>query len=447
MWNKLKISWRLTLANTLVILVIYSILAIALHGFLWNLLDNDARNQLETRIKTVVDVLQNSGGDLYDLYHLGQELPYSVWDGDRLVYQTEGWQHYGVSFPKSGPPSGRQIIERKDEILQLGSQAVEDYPYTVQALHPYGPTLRMRRQIKLTLLLITPLIALLALLGGYFQARQALRPIKSLTRQAGSIAADTLSKRLSVRNEKDEIGELTQVFNEFLERLESAFENLKRFTSDAAHELRSPLTSIRSVGEVALQGPEEVDSYRSALGSILEETERLAQLSESLLTLTRAEGAPEDIKREPTDLPDLLRQCVADLQVLAEEKNIELIYSGVEKQDLNVNVELLRRAFLNIISNSLRYTGETGKISVGCRSDRSDLMIEVCDTGVGIPHDQRQAVFERFYRLDTSRTRATGGFGLGLAIALQAVRFHGGSITFEDREGWSLCCAIRLPLE
>jgi signal transduction histidine kinase len=284
------------------------------------------------------------------------------------------------------------------------------------------------------------------LAGGYFLAGRVLSPVKAVTRKAREIGADRLSERLPVENPDDEIGQLTAAFNETLSRLEASFERLRRFTADASHELRTPLTSMRSVGEVAMQGPPDSASCREAIVSMLEEIQRVTRLAENLLTLARGDSGKAQLTPCALDLSALVGEVAEELSVLAEEKSQVLSTAFQPALMPTVDRMTLRQAISNILHNAIQHTPREGRIEIRTgRVGSGQVAIDIIDNGPGIAESERARVFERFYRLDRSRSRKEGGFGLGLAIAQRAVELNGGTIGFLDKEGSGAWCRIVLP--
>jgi len=221
------------------------------------------------------------------------------------------------------------------------------------------------------------------------------------------------------------------VFNETLTRLESSFEQMRRFTTDASHELRTPLTAIRSVGEVGLRGRRDEAAYREIIGSMLEEVDRLALLVDRLLTLSRADTGQAQLSVDMVDIPELAEEIAEQLGVLAEEKNQSIkVQSQVVPRWIGDRV-MLRQALLNLVDNAIKYSPVGGSIEILVTQSTEGTLIDVTDTGPGIPADLRSRVFDRFYRVDKARSRANGGTGLGLAIAKWAVEVNGGRLSLE----------------
>ncbi len=292
-----------------------------------------------------------------------------------------------------------------------------------------------------------PAAILIAGFAGDWLARRALRPLERMASHAERLTADNLGERLPVENPDDELGQMARAFNLSLARLEASFAQLRRFTADASHELRTPLTAIRAVGEVALQDRRDADHYRDAIGSMLEEVDRLSHLVGSLLVLSRADTGV-GLHRQEAGLLDLTRESAALLEILAEEKGQRIDVRGDPSVKADVDRLILRQALINLIDNAIKYSPRGGTIGIDIRRDpEGRSVIEVSDEGPGIPEAHRSKVFERFYRVDKARSRDEGGAGLGLSIALWAVKAHGGEIEVSSEEGRGSTFRVVLPAE
>jgi signal transduction histidine kinase len=251
---------------------------------------------------------------------------------------------------------------------------------------------------------------------------------------------------LPVDNPNDELGRLATVFNQTLTRLELSFDQMRRFTSDASHELRTPLTALRSVGEIGLRGKREPAAYREIIGSMLEEVDRLSLLVDRLLTLSRADMGESILARDRVNLAELAEEVTAQLDVLAEEKQQSLKVDIVGASSCIGDRMVLRQALLNLVDNAIKYSPAGGQITVRVStSAEGTAVLDVSDSGPGIPAEQQQRVFDRFYRVDSSRSRENGGTGLGLSIARWAVEVNGGQLTLENSNGPGATFRITLP--
>lgn len=304
---------------------------------------------------------------------------------------------------------------------------------------------RNLHDLMLILALGLPLSVVAAGFGGYSLARRALAPVDRMAERARAITAERLTERLPVGNPEDELGRLATVFNETLTRLESSFEQMKRFIAHASHELRTPLTAIRSVGEVGLRHHRDESGYRDVIGSMLEEVDRLAQLVDRLLILSRIESGPLDLATDRVDLSDLAQEVAGQLEVLAEERHQTIETSKARGLVWMGDRMLLRQALLNLVDNGIKYTPAGGRITIRVGQSGEQALVEVADTGPGISEEHRARVFDKFYRIDESRAQVNGGSGLGLSIAKWAVEACGGCLTLERAEANGSTFRITLP--
>ena len=331
--------------------------------------------------------------------------------------------------------------------IMSGKSMFGDRELVVQVARPVTPIQDDLRYFRYLLLLGLPFCIGLSGLGGYVLARRALAPMDRMAEQARLITATRMSDRLPVDNPNDELGRLSTVFNETLTRLQSSFDQMRRFTSDASHELRTPLTAIRSVGEVGLREKRDEGQYREIIGSMLEEADSLSRLVDRLLLLSRAETGDAMLTSEDVNLKALVEDVVAQLEVLAEEKQQSISIEGNAALHWTGDRMVLRQALINLVDNAIKYTQSGGRIVVRVSHLAKNNVIDVADNGPGIPEELRSRVFDRFYRVDKSRSRNHGGTGLGLAIAKSAVEVQGGTLSLIPSDGGPGCVfRIVLPV-
>ena len=278
-----------------------------------------------------------------------------------------------------------------------------------------------------------PLVLVLAAFGGYFLARKTLSPVAQMSETASKISATNLHARLPVKNEKDELGGLATVFNSLLGRLDDSFERQKRFMADASHELRTPLAIVRGESEVALSKEDRPNGeLRESLSIVNDEGKRLTRIVEDIFTLARVDSGQVQANFTQIYLDELLADCVRNLHVLAEKRNVALILTANEEMPMRGDEQLLHRLFLNLIDNAIKYNREAGSVSVAAEKSGKKYQITITDTGAGIPPGEQTKIFERFYRADKARSRTsetgTSGAGLGLSIAAWIAEIHHASI-------------------
>jgi len=447
-----SVRFRLTLWYAAVLGGTMALLGTGLYLFVRSDLLGRVRTQTDQYVARADTLLRHEAEELDELEEYGSVTHYRVTanETDSLLYRSAAWTRSGLgrALHESTPSDIWQWETPGDDhfLLRRATVSVRGRPYQIVVAEPIDAIQSTLERLLWLLVLGTPVTLLAALTGGYVLAGRALRPVGDMAEAAQDITADRLSDRLPVDNPDDEFGRLATAFNDTLDRLENAFERLRRFTADASHELRTPLTSIKSVGEVALQpsGDRSPAFYREVIGSMLEEADRLHRLVANLLTLTRTDAAAAPA-REPVDLRALTETVVDDLHVLAEEKR-QTIETDLEAASVRGDPETLRLVLVNLLDNAIAYTPENGRITVRLRT-RSEGRVAVAieDTGPGIPPADQEQVFERFYRVDDGRSRDGGGNGLGLAIAERAARLNSGTLEVESTPGEGSTFRLLLP--
>lgn len=320
---------------------------------------------------------------------------------------------------------------------------VDEHPVIIQVARSEAPMRRELNQLVLVFVLGLPLAAVTAALGGYALARRALAPVGRMAERARAITATRLSERLPVAAADDELGKLAVVFNRTLERLEDAFEQMRRFTADVSHELRTPLTALRTVGEVALREDRSREDYRATIGSMLEDADRLRSLVDRLLTLSRASSA-ERAAPTPLDLGVLAEEVTSYLRVLADERGQGLVVGRDRPTWCVADPVLIRQALINLVDNALKYSAEGAQVLLSVRTEGEEVCVDVADNGPGIAPDAIDRIFDRFYHHGAVPEGARS-HGLGLAIAKAAAEASGGRLTCRSTPGQGSTFSLALP--
>ncbi len=318
-------------------------------------------------------------------------------------------------------------------------------------------------KLFLILVISVPSTLILASLGGQFLAHKALKPVDDITQTARIITSQNLNQRINPPKVKDEISRLIETFNEMISRLDQSFRQMKQFSSDASHELKTPLTILKGEVEVMLRRERTSEEYQQTLKSNLEEVNRMSQIVEDLLTLSKADTGEIKLNRDDINLTEILNEVVAQMDRLAKSKKLYLSASN-HRPDIHLFGDglRLRELFINLIENGIKYTEEGGSISITLQrelpsplNDQSDwaegqekefVKIVVSDTGIGIAEEDQERIFDRFFRVDKARSREQGGSGLGLSICKWIVEAHQGEIKVESELGKGSSFIIRLPL-
>ena len=295
----------------------------------------------------------------------------------------------------------------------------------------------------------TTIIILLSSVCTYFLTKKALTPLQKLTSEVSQIQAQNLSTQLEVPNSKDEIAQLTSSFNEMLTRLDNAFSTQKQFSANAAHELRTPLAVLQTNLEVfeKKQEPEMVE-YRQLFTMIKEQTARLSQLVGTLLDMTNLKSVP---RTDQVTLEELVDEVFCDLDPVAEKAGISIHFNNSANQDSHTDVTgsyvLLYRAVYNLVENAIKYNRPHGSVSVSVKQENGQAMVLVTDTGIGISPENQKKIFDPFFRVDKSRSRAMGGAGLGLALVDSIAKEHGGTVNVLESSEAGSTIALMLPVD
>lgn len=295
----------------------------------------------------------------------------------------------------------------------------------------------------------TTIIILLSSVCTYFLTKKALTPLQKLTSEVSQIQAQNLSTQLPVPNSKDEIAQLTSSFNEMLTRLDNAFSTQKQFSANAAHELRTPLAVLQTNLEVfeKKQKPEMIE-YRQLFTMIKEQTARLSQLVGTLLDMTNLKSVP---RTDQVSLEELVDEVFCDLDPIAEKAGISIHFNDSSNQDLHTDVTgsyvLLYRAVYNLVENAIKYNRPHGSVSVSVKQENGQAMVLVTDTGIGISPENQKKIFDPFFRVDKSRSRAMGGAGLGLALVDSIAKEHRGTVKVLKSSSAGSTIVLMLPVD
>lgn len=370
-----------------------------------------------------------------------------VWDlaGRRLL--TAGTFGPALSEVPRGREPARTIqlpggpVRVKTETVQVKSATL-----IVRAFVSEESARRQVRSLWLELGGISLTVLVLGGLGGVALVHRLLGPLARMADRARRITAKDLHERLEVEVTGQELEQVRDSFNATLSRLEGSFGQLRRFTADASHEIRTPLTALRSVGEVALQGENSKDEYREVIGTMLEEVDRLSRLADELLAIARAEGGQAHYSFERLDLGRLVTEVAEQLEVLAEEREQTLVLETDSAVIVNGDRLALRQALMNLIDNAIKYSPRGSPVTVKVRDGSGMAIVEVQDRGAGIAAEHRERIFERFYRIDPSRSREMGGAGLGLSLVKLTAEAHGARLEVESTVGSGSTFRLYVPL-
>jgi len=362
------------------------------------------------------------------------------------------WRRDGLEVSRSSnaPPGmirpGRPGAE-EHPVPVLAGDFRQLYHFTppgevVAAGHSLAPELKELRKTAWTLGAVGGGILLLGLAGGWWLASRAIRPIRGISDTAAKISAGDLSQRIDAADRESELGELASVLNSTFARLEAAFAQQKQFASDAAHELRTPISVLLTQTQSALNRERSGEEYRQSLQACQRAAQRMRRLIESLLELARLDAGQEKMKQSRFSLSDLIQERVHEILPLAEQRGIK-IDCDLPEVECSGDSERLGQVITNLLTNAVHYNRDEGKIMLDLTAQNGTVVVGIADTGEGIPADELPNLFKRFYRADKSRT--DGRSGLGLAISKAIVEAHGGSIAVMSEWEKGTRFEIKLP--
>ncbi|HTS35481.1 MAG TPA: ATP-binding protein [Candidatus Solibacter sp.] len=460
--KRLSIGMRLTLWY----LAIFALAQIVFGAGMWFMLKQHLFDLVDDGLEEQVDdlrsLLQTLGpapaaarlrqgvNDAYAIEHLGNYLALYDQSGE-VIYRSSFLQTHQTSIPAPDRVDRPRFANRRFEhraFRFLKEQlSVNGHLYTVEMGAPSDDVMETLATFRSYLLMFAPVLLLAAAGGGYWLSHRALSPVDALVRTARDIGGANLSSRLQKLDTGDELQRLSDTLNEMLARIEAAFSRVTEFTADASHELRTPVSLIRTEAELALRRSRGEEEYKEALRHILLEAERTSALIEQLLSLARADSGRETLHLQPVNLAPMLRDVAQSWGQVAAIRDLQFSATvNVDEIFVRGDPTALHRLAEILLDNAVKYTPPPGAVRLTLDREGENAIILVQDSGVGIAAEEHQKIFERFYRVDKARSRAQGGAGLGLSIAHWIVAQHRGSITVESRPGAGATFRVELPL-
>jgi heavy metal sensor kinase len=452
MINLKSIKFRLTLwylAAIVVLLVVFGTVA-------YYLLSKNLYRNLDESLRTRVIELQGSIKIDGRRVQFEQKVPELV-----MVYDADG-----ALMERLGPNVEFSNIDRTVKEALFGKSSF------VSASTPNGPDVRLYAApfnvdsgtrvaiivgrlpndildvlaiFRMVILNSSLLVVVLAGVGGLFLADRTLKPVERMADIARGIGESDLSRRIDVQTD-DELGHLASTLNGMIARLEEAFNKQRQFVADASHELRTPLAIIQAESSLALGKDRTQAEFRRSLELVSQEVAYMSDIVGKLLLLARSDAGVEPVDFQEVDLKDLLVGLSQDVEALAQEKGLRFNFGSMDSLTIKGDRLKLRQLLLIILDNAIRHTPAGGSISGSLVRRDGSAVASIGDTGIGIPAEHLPFIFDRFYRVDKARSRAEGGMGLGLSIAMSIARMHGGEIEVESQAGAGTTFHIVLPL-
>jgi len=417
------------------------------------------------RAQRIVTLLAHNGTILQESAHLAQEITTSFAPeasgrfiritGERgnILYQSASPKDLSFDAGKISPPvlkTGSRKEHLPDGTALIISTVRSGPPaspgWFVETGESLAPALVELHRLLVSLGIGFAILGGVAIAGGILLVRRALRPIEKITQSAEGITSRNLSERLPVPATGDEVEHLSQTLNRMITRLDEAFQHNGRFLADASHELRTPLTILQGELESMVQIPGLDSDSRASIGNLLEEVERLARIVESLFALSRLDAGEAPGPHGIFDFAKLAATTAEQMCLLAEDKGLRLSCETNEPVFVSGDSFRLKQVIVNLLDNAIKYTPSGGSVRLRVLAEGTQAICEVVDNGIGIPPEAIPHVFDRFFRVEKTRSRELGGAGIGLSIVKAICTAHGASVEVESREGKGSCFRVRLPL-
>src|SRR5215831_3866900 len=388
--------------------------------------------------------------------HIGPDQSAAIFDQTgQVIAENPDLAGVRVQLPNMDPSQSNypsNLAESSGRRMALKRFAIGSPEQTcfIVITQPVDQVLATLHTVRLILFFGTGAGVILAALGGSFLARRSLQPVARMTEQARRMSAENLEQRLPVTDARDELGNLAATFNELLGRLDDSLSQQRRFMADASHELRTPVSVMRTAIGVTLDHEREVEEYRDALMIMDDQVRRLTRVVTDMFTLARADAEKRPLIRGEFRLDLLVEECARAAEVLGSRKGVR-ITTELKQTPYRGDEGLLRQLVLNLLDNAIKHTPSAGEVNVALRTHDSEHQIVVSDTGSGIPHDAQPHIFERFYRADKARSRSHSsefgsGAGLGLSIAQWIASQHGGKVRLVKSDEQGSVFVANLPV-
>jgi heavy metal sensor kinase len=464
----LPIKWRLTLWYGLILTFILSVFSSGVYIYFRNSL----QKSIDAKIKSIGEILSSSMTEGHNTSVFG--------NFERYLENVLGRKPKGkfIQIMDASGKIGAKMNDVETEILPSNFKTLErvlngEVVYeTIERVHPklrmvtipiienkenkkvtsivqVGTSLEdfdeTMRKLFIIMIIGIPTSIAVSIVGGYFLAKKAFRPVDQIRKAAVKITLSNLGEKIDIGSRRDELGRLARTFNEMISRLRDSFLRINQFSIDVSHELKTPLTILKGQTEVALRKNRDNEDYKNILKSNLEEINRMAEIIDDLLLLSKADTKEVKLNTEDVSLRDLIADVCMNVKIFADNKGIGLMIKELEDVKIKGDELKLRRMFLNIVENGIKYTQPGGKVEISSFLNNGNVQIDIRDNGVGIAEEDIKFVFDRFYRGDKSRKRESGS-GLGLSISKWIAEIHKGTIEVKSRLSEGSLFSIKLPI-
>ena len=465
--NSRSIKFRLVAWYAALLTGIVLLLCTLLYLDLRNYLEKGLRETEARRARQLANVLLARVKQNGEAYVVSQVRDwYAPESNDRFIRVTrgDGTLVYVSGAPKDGtfdpaevpifPPARDTETARNVKlsggntllIASLNFKSAGNPDYLVEFGELVNPSETMLNHLFLQLALGLPLAVGIIAVGGFMLVQRALRPVEQITRAAEQITQLNLNDRLPVAKSGDELEQLSLSLNRMIARLDDAFQNSKRFVADASHDLRTPLTILRGELESLVEDPRLDEELRGRLAGLLEAAIHLSKIVEQLFTLSQLDNGDQRRDWTEFDLAELAHTTADQMSLLAEDKKISLSCNTGAPTDIRGDRSRIKQVIVNLLGNAIKYTPRNGRVQVKVQAVNRHAVLEVEDTGIGIPPEALPHVFERFYRVDKARSTDNESAGLGLSIVKAICALHGAEVEAASTPGAGSRFVVKMPL-
>jgi heavy metal sensor kinase len=460
-----SIRFTLTLWYSTVLLVAFTVFGVSVYVYLQHLLEATLDQNLVEDVEwmsRLVEVERNTTRERESIRELTREMRerilqhYTANPMNYIVQLTdvegqilyESQNRHSQILLGSQVPSGQTIMETLDtpDYGHLHVAARRSDPFIIQVAYTDKATKAVLGHLVSIFAVMVPVVLFVSLSGGWLLAGMALRPVRQISQLTNRITAQRLNERIPAREVDDELGQLIKTINGMIARLQSAFEQMRDFSMSMAHELKTPLTIMKGEAELALAKPPSIEETQRLITTYLEEVVRMSRIVEDLITLARAEAGQITIGKEQVNLNEVIQELSEDAVILSSSKQLTVQLVKNEPAVVLGDRARLRQLFRALITNAVQYTEPRGRVSITCEVKEGNVSIDIEDTGIGIPPESLDKIFQRFFRVEEARSRVQGGSGLGLSVAKWIAEAHNGTISVVSTLRKGSRFTVRLPI-
>ena len=460
-----SIRFILTLWYSVILLIAFVLFGSAVYIYLKHLQETSLQEDLLEEvdwIARIVDVERTRVSDLAALEELSSDVERRITEhfvfnprnyivmlttsGGNVLYESDNRQNRDLIGENILAGATLVYTVRDSDGTVMRVAARRDAPFVIQVAYTENVTRAVLEHLLSIFAVLAPVVLFVAISGGWLMAGIVLRPIREISERAKDITASNLSGRIITRSTDDELGELISTINGMISRLEMSFRNIREFSLSIAHELKTPLTILKGESELALTKSLSPREAQQLAATYLEESSRLSRIVDDLLTLAKVEAGQMILHEEPVRMHVLVDGIYEDALILAADRQISVTLDRNDQGIVSGDPVRLRQLLRALISNAVRYTDPGGTVRIRNERNGNEAWISIEDTGIGIPVESLDKIFDRFYRVDEARSRTHGGSGLGLSIARWIAEAHHGSISVQSTPGMGSCFTVHLPL-